>query len=135
LAEQVRGCFLLCQDWLYEQFAETNVGFTGAGKSSCLQALFRLVELSDGKITVDGIDLAKVGLDTLRQQLSAIPQEPLLFSGTMRENLDPQGIRTDSELYDALRRCDLVRLESDKQERFNKFRLDAHVADEGRNFS
>ncbi|KAJ9090795.1 hypothetical protein QFC20_007822 [Naganishia adeliensis] len=106
-----------------------------AGKSSCLQALFRLVELSAGKITIDGINLAEIGLNTLRHRLSAIPQEPLLFSGTMRDNLDPQGISSDSELHDALRRCALVKPHGENQERFNKFRLDAQVADEGSNFS
>jgi ATP-binding cassette subfamily C (CFTR/MRP) protein 1 len=106
----------------------------GAGKSSCLQALFRLVELSEGKITIDGVDLASIGLDTLRHRLSAIPQEPLLFSGTMRENLDPEGLKSDAELHDALQRCGLVQPE-ESQDRFAKFRLDAQIADEGSNFS
>ncbi|KAJ9110799.1 hypothetical protein QFC20_002840 [Naganishia adeliensis] len=95
----------------------------------------KLVELSAGKITIDGINLAEIGLDTLRHRLSAIPQEPLLFSGTMRDNLDPQGISSDSELHDALRRCALLKPHGENQERFNKFRLDAQVADEGSNFS
>ncbi|KAJ9110598.1 hypothetical protein QFC22_006716, partial [Naganishia vaughanmartiniae] len=111
------------------------VGRTGAGKSSCLQALFRLVEISRGRITIDGINLAEIGLDTLRKRLSAIPQEPLLYSGTMRENLDPEGVKTDAELYDALQRCGLVNTTSEQNQRFNKFKLDAQVSDEGRNFS
>jgi ATP-binding cassette subfamily C (CFTR/MRP) protein 1 len=97
--------------------------------------LFRLVELSAGKITVDGVDLAHIGLDTLRQCLSAIPQEPLLFSGTMRENLDPEGTKSDAELHDALSRCDLVDNTGDVQGRLEKFKLDALVTDEGNNFS
>lgn len=111
------------------------VGRTGAGKSSCLQALFRLVELSGGKVTVDGVDLSKVGLDTLRQCLSAIPQEPLLFRGSMRENLDPEGKRTDPELHDSLFRCGLLTDSQSEEDRLSKFRLDAQVADEGSNFS
>jgi ATP-binding cassette subfamily C (CFTR/MRP) protein 1 len=111
------------------------VGRTGAGKSSCLQALFRLVELSDGRVTVDGVDLSKIGLYTLRQRLSAIPQEPLLFSGSMRENLDPEGKRTDPELHDALFRCGLLTDGQSQGDRLSKFRLDAQVADEGSNFS
>ncbi|KAI5452226.1 hypothetical protein NCC49_000792 [Naganishia albida] len=111
------------------------VGRTGAGKSSCLQALFRLVELSEGKITIDGVDLAEIGLDTVRQRLSAIPQEPLLFSGSVRENLDPEGTKSDVELNDALRRCGLIHSQGQFQGRFNKFKLDAQIADEGGNFS
>ncbi|KAJ9097159.1 hypothetical protein QFC21_004828 [Naganishia friedmannii] len=111
------------------------VGRTGAGKSSCLQALFRLVELSRGQITIDGVNLADIGLDTLRKSLSAIPQEPLLYSGTIRDNLDPEGIKTDAELHDALQRCGLVDTTSGQSQRFNKFKLDAQVSDEGGNFS
>lgn len=110
-------------------------GSTGAGKSSCLQALFRLVELSAGSINMDGVDISKIGLDTLRQAISAIPQDPLLFSGTMRENLDPECKRPDADLNDALRRCGLLETENSDKERLKKFRLDAEVRDEGNNFS
>jgi ATP-binding cassette subfamily C (CFTR/MRP) protein 1 len=100
-----------------------------------LQALFRLVELSRGRIIIDGVNLADIGLDTLRKNLSAIPQEPLLYSGTMRENLDPEDVKTDAELYDALQRCGLIDATSEQSQRFNKFKLDAQVSDEGGNFS
>lgn len=93
------------------------------------------MELSEGKITIDEVDLAEIGLDTLRQRLSAIPQEPLLFSGTMRENLDPERSKSDVELNDALRRCGLVHSQGQFQGRFDKFKLDAQISDEGGNFS
>lgn len=111
------------------------MGRTGAGKSSCLQALFRFAELSEGTISVDGIDIGNVGLDTLRRGISAIPQEPLLYSGTMRENLDPEGKRSDAELNDALMRCGLLLNAREAPEQLQKFRLDAKVTKEGDNFS
>ena len=104
------------------------------------QALFRIVELAAGRIEIDGVDLRTIGLDTLRSQLSALPQDTLLFSGTMRENLDPTGIKSDHELNDVLRRCGLdptaeqVQVGSDI-ERYKKFQLDSIVGDDGDNFS
>lgn len=94
-----------------------------------------MVEPCQGKIVIDGVDLASVGLDTLRQGLSAIPQETILFSGTMRDNLDPEGNRSDAELNDALRRCGVLGESTENEERFKKFRLDAKVLDEGSNYS
>lgn len=94
-----------------------------------------MVEPCQGKITIDGIDLSTFGLDTLRQALSAIPQETILFSGTMRENLDPEGKRSDAELNDALRRCGVLGGSTENEERFKKFKLDAMVLDEGSNYS
>lgn len=94
-----------------------------------------MVEPSQGRIIIDGVDLSTVGLDTLRQALSAIPQETILFSGTMRDNLDPEGKRSDADLNDALRRCGLLSSDDENDERLKKFRLEAKVLDEGSNYS
>lgn len=74
------------------------VGRTGAGKSSILQALFRLIELESGSIVVDGVDVSKVGLHTLRENIAFIPQSPFLLQGSIRENLDPFGECSEEQL-------------------------------------
>jgi len=71
-------------------------------------ALYRIVELSRGSIILDGIDIATLGLRDIRSKISIIPQDPLLFSGTVRTNLDPFSRFDDAKLYDALRRAHLV---------------------------
>ncbi|XP_023714338.1 probable multidrug resistance-associated protein lethal(2)03659 isoform X2 [Cryptotermes secundus] len=83
------------------------VGRTGAGKSSLIAALFRLAGISSGQIQIDGIDIASVGLHDLRSKISIIPQEPVLFSGSLRENLDPFSEYSDSALWAALAEVEL----------------------------
>jgi ATP-binding cassette, subfamily C (CFTR/MRP), member 1 len=81
------------------------VGRTGAGKSSLIIALYRLVESSSGTIHIDGVNVARLTLNGLRRRIAIIPQEPVMFSGTLRSNLDPFGLRSDSELIASLEAC------------------------------
>ncbi|KAG5653200.1 hypothetical protein H0H81_001751 [Sphagnurus paluster] len=106
------------------------------GKSSLLQALFRTVELQGGKIEIDGQNIRSIGLDVLRGRLALVPQDSTLFLGTLRENLDPQGLRTDAELISVLQRAWLLPNDGTADPIAEaKFSLDSTVGDEGSNFS
>ncbi|ELW66013.1 Multidrug resistance-associated protein 7 [Tupaia chinensis] len=83
------------------------VGRTGSGKSSLLLVLFRLLEPSSGRVLLDGVDTSQLELADLRSQLAIIPQEPFLFSGSVRENLDPRGLHEDKALWQVLEQCHL----------------------------
>ncbi|XP_027350772.1 ABC transporter C family member 4-like isoform X2 [Abrus precatorius] len=106
------------------------VGRTGSGKSTLIQVFFRLVEPSGGKIIIDSIDISVLGLHDLRSRFGIIPQEPVLFEGTVRSNIDPIGQYTDDEIWKSLERCQLKEVVAAKPDK-----LDSLVVDNGENWS
>jgi ATP-binding cassette, subfamily C (CFTR/MRP), member 1 len=89
-------------------------GRSGSGKSSLILAIFRMIELNEGTITIDGIDISTLNRGALRERLNAIPQDPFFLSGTVRENCDPRGTSTDEAIEDALRKVHLWDVIEDK---------------------
>ncbi|KAL6117526.1 abcc5 [Pungitius sinensis] len=106
------------------------VGRTGSGKSSLGVALFRLVELTGGSIVIDGINIAQIGLNDLRSRLAIIPQEPVLFIGTIRTNLDPWDQYSDSQIWEALEKTHIKEMISQLPHS-----LHSEVTENGENFS
>ncbi|CAL5032421.1 unnamed protein product [Urochloa decumbens] len=106
------------------------VGRTGSGKSTFIHALFRIVEPREGSIEIDNVDICKIGLHDLRGRLSIIPQDPTMFEGTVRGNIDPLNEYTDQRVWEVLDKCqlgDIVRKSPKK--------LDSTVVENGENWS
>ncbi|XP_033744308.1 multidrug resistance-associated protein 5-like [Pecten maximus] len=100
------------------------VGRTGAGKSSLAAALFRLTDISEGHVSIDDVDIGSISRKLLRSRLSSIPQDPVLFAGTLRYNLDPFDEYTDAQIWDAL-----------QQVHMKEKTLDLIIQENGENFS
>jgi ABC-type multidrug transport system fused ATPase/permease subunit len=133
------------------------VGRTGAGKSTIITSFFRFIEPEQGKITIDGIDISKIGLNALRKGLAIIPQEPTLFTGTLRNNLDMFQESKDIDIYESLKRVGLISKDefnnlkiliesgqpldtltkqTDEEENVNKFtNLETDISESGGNLS
>ncbi|KAM7508896.1 hypothetical protein LguiA_019349 [Lonicera macranthoides] len=106
------------------------VGRTGSGKSTLIQAIFRIVEPREGTIIIDEVDISKIGLHDLRSRLSIIPQDPTMFDGTVRVNLDPLHQYSDTEVWEALDKCQLGDVVRAKEEK-----LESTVVENGENWS
>ncbi|KAJ1534531.1 hypothetical protein HK096_003782, partial [Nowakowskiella sp. JEL0078] len=109
------------------------IGRTGAGKSTLSLALLRLIPIIRGRIIIDGVDITQIGIQDLRSRITIVPQDPVLFSGTVRSNLDPFSEVDDATIWDSLRRVHF--LDTIEESDDYKFQLDLSVSENGSNFS
>lgn len=123
---------------------DANQDIAGAGKSSLTLALFQFIRASQGTIYIDGLDISKLKLEHLRSRLAIIPQDPVLFSGTVRSNLDPFNEHSDAELQEALQRVHLIKppgeasgsvTPEDNQNKNMFNRMDSKISEGGLNLS
>jgi len=116
------------------------LGRTGSGKSTLALSFFRFVEATEGKITIDGVDISKIGLTDLRSKITIIPQDPTILSGTLRSAMDVFDEYEDADIFEALRRVHLIPSEDTDESpdtvNVNVFRnLESPVSEGGDNFS
>lgn len=111
------------------RFIDLRFTRLGAGKSSIIGALFRMYEYT-GEILIDGINIRQIGLHDLRRKLAIIPQEPVLFTGTVRSNLDPLNEKADHQLWEALKATQLEKSIQNMDQG-----LESKISDNGSNFS
>lgn len=113
-----------------------NFSRTGAGKSTLSLAFFRIIPFLSGTIFIDGVDISKLGVGDLRSRLTIIPQDPVLFEGSLRSNLDPLELNTDAEIWQALKLTHVLEsLQDAKEGSTTSISLDYAVNENGSNFS
>ncbi|KAL8707356.1 MAG: hypothetical protein Q9220_007604 [cf. Caloplaca sp. 1 TL-2023] len=100
------------------------IGRTGAGKSSLILAILRLLEIQQGTIFIDGVNIADIRIQTLRSRLAIIPQDPVLLSGTLRSNLDPENKHSDQDIHHALEKVNLVATRDDSSSSSSSSKID-----------
>ena len=127
------GLPLVLKDLTFTAMAGEKLGVcgrTGSGKSSLFVALFRVVEPASGTIAIDGVDASTLGLHLLRSKMAMIPQDPFMFAGTIRTNLDPFDEHPEVALWEVLAKVGLRSMVEDAAKK-----MDMEVVDNGANFS